>query len=1094
MMKRAAIVVGVWVGLMLGIPVFGQNVTGSISGSITDSSGGSIAQAQVQVKNNATGLTRQAVTSSDGTYSVPSLTPGMYTVTATRQGFATSVHSQVQLLVNQSLTLDFRLSPSSVEKTVVVTGTPPALNTTSGTVGEVIESKQIVDLPLNGRQFTQLALLTPGAAPKESGQQGAFTVAEGAGGVSPSVNGQRGQQDNYTMDGVLNNATYTNTWAISPPPDAIQEFNVQSHIVDSQFSISSGANINLVTKSGTNDFHGDMWEFLRNDKLDASNFFTNANNKQKPAYKQNQYGLTFGGPVMLPGYNGRKKNTWFYAYWEGFRSRQGSSSYASVPTQAERNGDFSSQLTTNQIGSDCLGRPIFQGQIYNPSTTRLCPGSTTDYVRDPFTNNQIPTSMFDPSSLLYLQKYYPMPNTANPNVNQNLFFSSPIQINNDQWGVKIDHLFKNNDTLFGRFNYTDPTKIRPEGLPTYSGSTVNKAVSIATGYTHMFGPATLLSLHYGYTFTRFGQYDDPAGQSFISATHSDRLFPMRDGIPQAIQIGVDSNMTGISQFAIPLGPQRGHQFSGDLSLVRGNHTISMGGMMYHIHNFDDGFGMSANFARNATSVDGVSSKTGYGIASFMMGLPDNLFGFLGNTASNSSTWWYGGYLQDKWEVSRKLTLQFGMRYDFVAPPHYANNYISALDVNSGQFLIATPFPPAFPFATARPSLFDPHYNGWQPRFGFAYRMTHSTVMRGAFAIFDDHNNTLVQESQDPRIAWPWGYGVSVQGINHGVPTMHFDNLPTASSYFDPTNPLVAFAANPRNKIPYVMEYNYGFEHQFTGSTTASLDYVGSVGRHLFIQPTANTALTPGPGPISARQPFPQYGGTFSNSTNIGSSSYNSLQAKLEKRFTQGLSFMASYTYSKSMDIQSEGQSGSIESIYHLGWDWAPSDFNIPQMLVVNYVYALPFAKHSRLLGGWNWGGILSMYSGSPFSISAGGDIANVGGGSQRAETSCNATQGFSQSINEWFNTSCFSVPAAYTFGNSGRNILRGPAQKTFDMMLYKDFKLSETKTLQFRSDYFNLFNHANFGLPDRNVQSGGFGTIHSAGAPREIQFALKLSF
>src|SRR5690349_11024630 len=335
-----------------------------------------MAGVQVQVKNQNTGDQRTATSLDNGTYVIPQLPPGTYDVSVEKPGFATETRTGVQLLVNQSAALDFKLSVATVSQTIEVTGAAPQLNTTNATLGDVVQHQQIVDLPLNGRNFTQLTLLTPGAAPQEAGQQKGFTVKEGAGAISPSVDGQRGQQNNFTMDGLLNNNIYTNTWAISPPPDALQEFNVQSHITDAEFAISSGANINIVSRSGTNEFHGALWEFLRNDVLDARNFF----DQQKPPYRQNQYGVTFGGPVRLPFFNG-KDNTWFQAYWEGFRSVQSLSYFASVPTAAMRQGDFSG----------------ISAQIFNPSTSRTDPTNPANIIRDPFPGNIIPTNQLSPT-------------------------------------------------------------------------------------------------------------------------------------------------------------------------------------------------------------------------------------------------------------------------------------------------------------------------------------------------------------------------------------------------------------------------------------------------------------------------------------------------------------------------------------------------------------------------------------------------------------------------------------------------------------------------------------------------------------------------
>ena len=1081
-------------GLVAGLNA--QTTNGTITGTVTDPSGGAVGGVQVEVTNQDTGGQRTATTLDNGTYSIPQLPPGRYTITVEKQGFAKETQPNVQLLVNQSATLDFKLSVAAVSQTVEVTGAPPQLNTTNATLTDVVQHEQIVDLPLNGRNFTQLTLLTPGSAPQESGQQSAFTVKQGAGAISPSVDGQRGQQNNFTMDGLLNNNIYTDTWAISPPPDALQEFNVQAHITDAQFAISSGANINIVSRSGTNEFHGAAWEFFRNDVLDARNFF----DATKPPYRQNQYGVVFGGPVI-------KNNTWFEGYWEGFRSAQSLNNFAIVPTQAMRNGDFSGVLGA-QIGTDSLGRPIYKNEIFDPSTSRPDPTNPANVIRDPFPGNIIPTSRLNSVSLQVLQKYYPLPNlNVAPGVN-NYQWAGGNHTSSDQTGIRVDHRFGDNDTIFGRYNRSNATLLRPEGLPTYDQSLVNYAQTVAIGYTHLFSPTVVFNVHYGWTNTNFGQFDEASGQAFITATNFAQLAPAKNGIALGPNMGISNGYTGVSQFAIPLGPQYNNDGHLDLSVVHGKHTLGAGAMIYHIHSFDDGWGMGPSFTENATSQGGLVNGSGYGPASFMLGLPDSLFGFLGNTSANERGWWYAGYVQDQWQASNKLTVSYGLRYDFVQPPSYGSKIVSGLNVLTGNFLVSGAVPPLYPHPNVRKNYYDPDYKGFQPRFGIAYRASQTTVVRTGFAMFDDHNNVLVQEAQDPRISWPEGVGVSQNALNRGLPTEYFNSLPLYSSFFNPLQPLVAFGADNRNKTPYSIQYNFGIEQQLPHSTVLSANYVGSVDRHLFIQPSANTALYPAPGPIAARQPFPQYGGSFSFDENVGNSSYNALQLKVQKSLSYGLNFLLSYTWSKVLDIQSEGQSGSIETIYDYRRDWGPADFNRTQMFVFSGNYALPFGKGkarlsnasglvTNVLGNWNLGWILTLNTGQPYSVQSGGDPANVGGGTQRAENVGDPNSGFNQSVHEWLNTAAFTLPAAYTFGNEGRNNLTGPPFKNLDFITYKDFLFTERIKLQFRAEFFNIFNHPSFGLPDNTVTDSNFGVITSTALPdsnREIQFALKLMF
>src|SRR5580692_4437057 len=382
-----------------------QTTNGLITGVVTDSTGAFLPGVQINVTDLGTGQSRNTVSSSNGSYILPQLPPGTYKLTVAKTGFASVDRENVELQVNQSITLDFQLVVGSTSQTVEVTSAPPQLNTTSATLTDVVSHDETVGLPLNGREFTQLTLLTPGAAPQEDGQQSSFTVALGAGGISPSVNGQRGEQNNFTMDGVLNNATYTNTWVIAPPPDAIQEFNVQSHITDAQFAITSGANINLVTRSGTNSYHGALWEFFRNDALDAQTFPETA----RLPYRQNQYGVYFGGPVGIPHVFSGQDKTWFSLYWEGFRSSQSTTTLASTLTPAMTNGDFSGVLGA-QVGTDSLGRPEYANEIYDPLTSRPDPANPGQYLRDPFPNNTIPMDRLNPATVLVLKRFYPAPN------------------------------------------------------------------------------------------------------------------------------------------------------------------------------------------------------------------------------------------------------------------------------------------------------------------------------------------------------------------------------------------------------------------------------------------------------------------------------------------------------------------------------------------------------------------------------------------------------------------------------------------------------------------------------------------------------------
>jgi hypothetical protein len=764
-----------FLGLFLGHSP-AQTTNGLITGTVTDSSGAVVPDAQVTVTNVGTSLTRNTTTNNTGAYILPQMPPGVYKIDVSKTGFASAGRARVELQVNQSVTIDFQLGVGSTAQTVEVTGAPPQLNTTSATLTDVVSHDETVGLPLNGREFTQLTLLTPGAAPQEDGQQSAFTVALGAGGISPSVNGQRGEQNNFTMDGVLNNATYTNTWVIAPPPDAIQEFNVQSHITDAQFSISSGANINLVSRSGTNAFHGALWEFFRNDALDAQTY----PETQRLPYRQNQYGVYFGGPITIPHlYNGKDK-TWFSFYWEGFRSAQTSTTLASTLTPAMMNGDFSAVLGA-QVGVDSLGRPEYANEIYDPFTSRPDPANPGQSLRDPFPGNIIPTNRLNPASLLILQKYYPAPNmNVAEGVLPNYQFSGATNIDSDIFGLRIDQQLTKNDSIFARFNRSNQHRNSPQDFPTYVHTLSNYGQQAALGYTHVFDPKTIFNFRYGYSYVNFASNDEAAGPAFTDSIDFTQAAPAHAGIQLGPQVSLSNGFSGVNQFAIPLGPQETMDYHADLSKVAGNHTLGVGGLYYHVRSYDDGWGAGMSFTQNATAQNALPGPTGYGPASLLLGTPDSYGPWVGDTGADQTVNWYGVYAQDQWQATRNLVLTAGIRWDYVSPPNY-HKIVSGLNVLNGQFIVTGAVPPSFPAATGPKGFFNPQYNGWEPRLGLTYQATNHTVVHAAFAMLDDHNNTLVQENQNIRLSWPSGIAANLTSLDLAVPTVYLGNLPPASS-------------------------------------------------------------------------------------------------------------------------------------------------------------------------------------------------------------------------------------------------------------------------------------------------------------------------
>jgi len=1089
--------------LALGPNGIAQTTNGLITGTVLDPTGAAVPSATITATDVGTKGVRKATSDERGRFVIPQLPPATYSVVVSKEGFAPSERPALQLHVNEEATIDFKLTVGNNVQRVEVSSAAPPLNTTSATLGDVVDHETTVDLPLNGRQFTSLTLLSPGASPVEGPQQASKTIALGAGAIVPSVSGQRPQQNNFTMDGVLNNNIYTDIWAISPPPDALDEFNVQSHITDAQFATTSGANINIATRSGTDTYHGDLWEFIRNDALDAQTYPAS---KRLP-YRQNQYGLYFGGPVPLPGH----KDTWFSGYWEGFRSNKSQAKTAATLTKAMAGGDFSALLGA-QVGTDDLGRPEYKNEIYDPTTSRPDPVNPSLTIRDPFPGNIIPAADINPASALLIAKYYPAPNVigAAPGT-QNLAFTGVTAISSDVYGVRLDHRFGDNDIIFGRYNRDNATQTTPQALPGYSHYVVNYAQQLAFGYTHLFGNSSVLQLHFADTHTNIANYDQAAGQAFVNSINWQLVQPPKYGNYLGPAISLTNGFTGVSQSDTLNGPQNNYEYHVDFSKVWGAHTFGTGFMYYHIHSITDGWNFGTSFTTNATSLGGTTAvPDGLGPASFLLGLVDNYSAWVGTTGVDQSVHWYGGYAQDQWQATRRLALTFAFRYDFVSPPDYHGRVIGSLNALNGQFCVNQAVAPTFPQATCPSGYFYAQHNGYQPRLGLAYKATNRTVIRAAVAKLDDHNNSVAQENQDERLSWPTSIDAVASGFNHSLPNLSVNAMPTAASFFagGAAVPFASFAANPNNKIPYSIEYNLGVENQLSNSLVLLIDYVGSESHHLFGQVTGNSARVPGPGSVKSREPYPQYGGVFPFDTNELYSNYNGLQAQLKKTVSHGLFFNVAYTYSKAMDIQSSAQTSGPENAYNLHQDYGPADFDRRHLFVVSSVYSLPFGRGQAYLnhapsvlqavvGNWNFGAITSLASGAAFDAQAGSDIANVGGSNQRAQRTGAGPylRTFAAASKWWLNPAAFAVPAQYTWGDESRNDLVGPPQKDVDFSVFKDISVKEQLKLQFRAEFFNVFNHSNYAIPVNTVTSNSFGLITStATSGRDVQFALKVMF
>ena len=1125
-------------GWFLAQHIQAQSVNGQLTGTITDPGGAIVPGVQVSAVDKVSGETRKAVTNDQGVWLITQVPPATYKVTAVKPGFATIVQDNVQLDVNQSVTLNVKLKVASTSETVRVTTAPPLLNTTSATLSTIVGHQEIVDLPLNGREFTQLALLSPGAAPIESPQQNTFAIAEGGGGISPSTNGQRGQENNFTLDGIENNELFDNAWAISPPPDAIEEFSVQSHMTDTQFGVSSGSNINVQTRGGTNSFHGDAWEYLRNDDFDATQY----PNRKRPGYRQNQYGFFVGGPII-------RKHAYFSGYWEGYRFSNASAIFSSTYTtgaNGEISGDFAADVGTTQIGTDDLGRPIYTNEIYDATTSRPDPVNPAVTIRDPFPaapggspGSQVPSSYISAQALLYLARFYPAPNYTAPGGAQypNFTYTGTSTRKGDQFGARFDYRLSDSDSVFVRLSRNNIHAFNAGSFPTLPGSVItNFADSPVFGWTHIFDPKTILNIRAAYVDENLksnsGDVYDP---TLTAAMGTDLVSVPRLGADVPIFSSIGNGITGIANVDNPLGPSTYSEYNVDASRTMGHHTVTGGGMYFPLRQDADVVIVEANTSIAGSSLNGqTSSGTGFGPASYLEGIVDTFYTYNLIHNLNLTVPWWAWYAEDQWQVNRKLVFTFGTRWDYVASGDYHAKAL-VFDVETDKMWDVGPaftVTPSF-LPVGNPTLYQagPGYfigkkNGWEPRVGATYEFTKDLVGHIAFAIFDQHDNQLTQGNENIALSWPNGDGQTITNQDIGVPKMYLNTLPTEASLLAAGNPSLGFNGAIDTPISYVEEYNLGIQQQLANHLALNLDYVGDIGRHQWANDTANTAETPGPGNPQLRAQYPQYG-TLNYLSGRYPTSYNALQAKLSRPFSSGVTFTASYTWSKSLDLSSDGEGGDLHPNYYTPFTaWGPSEYNVPQIFVFSGVYLLPFGTGRQfmqtpnkfvqeVLGGWQSAGILSMHSGLPFWVSAGADLANTEWGFEPAQRGLvnpyHQSGGGGNGFKFWLtpptadagatalpdpSTYAFTQPLQYTLGIVKRKDLMGPDYKNVDFSLQKNFPIWESLNFQFRSEFFNIFNHTNYGNPGTGILTPStFGEIGGInGNARIIQFSGKVDF
>jgi Carboxypeptidase regulatory-like domain/TonB dependent receptor len=1114
--KTTLAVVFLW---LVGAAVTGlaQVDTGTVVGTIKDASGAVVPNATATATNVDTGIKTAVKSASDGNYVITPVKIGRYSISAEAAGFRTEVRQNIVLDVQQTIRLDFSLRVGSVTETTNVTGDAPLLDTQDASLGDVVASQQIEQLPLNGRRYTDLATLTAGVTKITEGPvDGSSSPTNGNAGGNFSVNGTRGDQNNFILDGIDNNSNDNGDLAILSSVDAVAEFKIQTSNYSAEFGRSGGGVVNATTKSGTNQFHGSAWEFLRNEALDAAQYgFGTA--QPKAPHKQNQFGVTVGGPIV-------KDKLFFFGDYEGTRIHSAQTDITTVPTQKETTGDFSDLLNpVVQTGLDGLGRPIYQGEIYNPATTRTAPNGST--VRDGFgfdvttgqpiqgQANIIPGGMSQ-LGLNYAALYPVVTTPGGGNYSVNALGTNRV----DQMDVRVDENVSSKMQLFERFSLSQSQRFQ---APVFSGiadggnyNTGNRPLTtrgFVLGSTNVISPTLVNSLrvgfnrsHYIANIPTYGQNQPPAALQFPGVPNN----PSVNGLTHFGFSGYQG--LGEPLFTPTKSTSQVIQVSDTISYVRGRHLLKAGPQIrfdqFNLLQIAQPRG-NVQFTGQFTAVDpGNQQGSGNAIADMLLGFPISAR-ISTVTAFHNRQHSYGAFVTDTYKAAQNLTLDLGLRYDYATPFYEADNRESNFDYTTGKIIPAGT--PGYPKNLANVDKAD-----FAPRIGLSYNPFPSRplVVRAGYGRFFIFNEIRTGDPLQLDYNLPFFFEPSFQSDGL-TPAMTPGGTPvTLATGFPPLDPTQALSGvtsqDWRQHTGVYDEWNLDIEYQLPGNVLITPAYVGTKGTHLQSLVDRNQIPTPQPTFNQALRPYPQFG-PFTSIENRGNSTYHAFQLKAEKRTGHGLYFLSAFTFSKSINDQPEICCNAPwpQNSYNLAAEKGLSDFDNRKRWVTSVDYALPVGKGQKFLdhggpmdlafGGWHLGGIITFRSGFPFSPQIGtGDPTNTGSqGLLRADRIGNGHVAH-PSPSLWFNINDFPVPVGH-FGDAGKNILEGPGEKGVDLSARKIFSIHERIRLEFRAEFFNAFNHAVFSQPDPFVTDGP-GTaavITSTVIPqRQIQFALKLEF
>lgn len=1111
-------------------PARGQN-SASLNGTVKDASGAVVPGAQITLTSTDTGVVQVKVSSGIGLYSFLNIPPGRYTLQASATGFETVLQPTFTLRVNQSTTIDFTMRVGKTASKLVVSAQGIQLQTSTANLGAVVGSKEVLDLPLNGRNFTELLLLAPGVSASNPLQNAGGAPGALGSFVYPAINGQSNRSNMFLLDGVTNYGAAGDTNAVQPTIDDTLEFKVQSHNDEAAYGQVVGGIVALITKSGTNVYHGDAWEFFRNSGLDASNYF----NAQKTPLKQNQFGATVGGPVRFPHYDGRGR-TFFYGSYEGFRQTTSSPALYLVPTPAQLSGDFTA----------------VSSQIYNPYSAHADPSNPGSYLNDPFmcdaagnalpTNpngtqpagtpcNKIPSSLFNPTMVYYMKTLFPAPkDVGNPNFNGQ--DSSPTTINSNQMSVRVDEQIGKNDRVFVRYTPSWQSDVSPQG--TVQGNETNNTFdtyNIGASWTHTFGSTGILQLTFGRVKGTNGSVPiTPDPGSFLKNTNFAPTFYNHAGYGPLIPTVQLLGYAIYGDFASTQTNTNIYEYKTDNSKMLGRHLLKFGASL-DTDNDTFTFNGSVDVFGTIQTSNGSAALGGDSAASALLGLPT--YGELDSIASGlHSGKIYGAYVEDQWRTTDNLTLNLGVRYDVTDWPKQGfasngSNITGNMDLNNGTYELQDPAPtcsatqgaPCIPGGKLPPNvtvspngkIFHNTYDNVQPRLGLSYRIDDKTVFHAAFGRFYDNWAAVIGFGSNFFESWPSVSYLSASNLNSPTVTVTSnDPLGTGNGPILPAaNPFGQSDGflDPNLKNPYSNQYNAGFERQLSDNAVINLNYVGSRNRREMLQLTGNAALTPGPGDPQLRAPYPNIQAQNGYVRSIGTANYNALQVSSQGRNVHGLTYSLAYTWSKSIDFGCDtyGNDCDVQDPYHWQKDKGVAGWNLTNIFAGSLIYALPFGRGQHwnadqkiadaIISGWQLNGILTLSSGSPFDVQAPYQIANTNNisGVERANVVGNPYAGATK-LNP-INVNAFALPAPYTFGDMARNSLRSDWHRDLDLSVFRNFKTGGSTSLQFRAEAFNLTNTPVFSVPDNQMTDPNFGVVSStANVQREIQLALKFYF